>query len=76
MPHTHLPILEEVRPKDIVLLHIVGGNTAVHRITHLDLLIPFLFAGSYEAFALERRLAPFLKRIDAAEVDVQLRRRE
>ena len=50
--HTRLPVAQEVRVKQPALLDAVGGYLTVHRIGHLDFLVPTFFAHFH--FALER----------------------
>ena len=65
MTDSCLPITQKIRMEKIFLFDAINRYLAVHSITHLDLLVPFLLA-AYFAFTLEGRLTPLFERIDAA----------
>ena len=56
----------------ILFLDAVHSNPTVHRIAHVDLLVPFFFSGHF-AFLLENRAPHFFERIDAGHGYGQLR---
>ena len=56
--HTGRPVPQEIRFQELTLFHVTAvDDLTVHRVTHLDLLKPFLLAADH-AFAFECRLAP------------------
>ena len=54
---SYRPVAQEIGFEEILLFDAVNGNLAVHRVAHLDLLVPFFFS-CHLAFAFERSLTP------------------